>query len=288
MTSSAPGAAQAARETGVLGEIRRRVRDAIPAVWRRRLRRWASEGPVRLRDALPDAFDLLRDEARRLPPPRLRARVSLTSGRREFERAGSLAAADVLRAFELCRRPGRAYPRWLDFGCGVGRVTRHVERSGFALELHGVDVDADAIRWLGASHPPGRFAACGRLPPTDLPASFFDVVYAVSVFTHFDEAMESAWLGELARLLSPGGLLIASTLSTVLTFTRPDLTVDQHREMNERGFLFAPGGGTFNDDAAFEARSRVERVWGAKLTPRHFEEHGLAGYQDLSVWEKPG
>ncbi|MFN2632888.1 MAG: class I SAM-dependent methyltransferase [Thermoanaerobaculia bacterium] len=286
--STTPDAAAPPRETGSLAVIRRRVRDAIPAVWRRRLRRWAREGPVRLTDAIPDAFDLLRGTANRLPPPRLRARVSLSSSRREFERAGALAAADVLRAFEICRRPGRPYARWLDFGCGVGRVTRHVARSGSAVELHGVDVDADAIRWLAASHPPGRFVACGRLPPANVPASSFDVVYAVSVFTHFDETMESAWLEELDRLLCPGGLLIASTLSTVLTFTRPDLTVEQHREMNQRGFLFAPGGGTFNDDAAFEARSRVERVWGKKLTPRLFEEQGLAGYQDLSVWEKPG
>ncbi len=248
-----------------------------------------SEAPHRVRDALPDAAELLLARPCRMPPARLRRRVSLSSSRREFDDAGRLAARDVLRAFEACRSRERAYPRWLDFACGSGRVARHVGTSADVVELHGVDVDHEAVSWLAArTHREGAFSAIPRHPPTYLPEAFFDVVYAVSVFTHFDEGLEEEWLGELSRVLAPGGLLVATTLSPKLVWTRPDLTDDQRRALADRGFLFAPGAGPFNEDGAFASRERLEAVWGRHLRPRLFEEHGLAAYQDLSVWEKPG
>ena len=275
--------------TSTAAEIRARWKSAIPAPWRRRLRLFLSEAPQRLRDAVPDAAELLLARPERMPPARLRRRVSLSSSRREFDDAGRLAARDVLRAFEASRAPGRGYPRWLDFGCGAGRVARHVRASPEVAELHGVDVDREAVTWLAArarGAGAGEFTAIPRHPPTLLPDSFFDVVYAVSVFTHFDERLEGEWLDELVRVLAPGGLLVATTLSPKLVWTRPDLTEDQRRGLSDRGFLFAPGGGPFNEDGAFSSRERLEAVWGRRLRPRLFEEHGLAAYQDLSVWEK--
>ena len=125
-----------------------------------------------------------------------------------------------------------------------------------------------------------------RALPTQLSASRFDVVYAVSVFSHFDEGQTDEWLGEIARLLRPGGLFIASTLSPNLTWTRPDLSEEDHRRLQRDGFLFAPGSGPFNENGTFSSRERLLSRWGQVLEPRSFEEHGLAGYQDLSVWEK--
>ncbi|MEO8430091.1 MAG: class I SAM-dependent methyltransferase [Acidobacteriota bacterium] len=268
-----------------LAGLRERFKRAIPAPWRRRLRRWMTEAPLRLRDALPDAIDAFR--ARRMPPAAQRRSVSLTSSRHEFDHAGRLAAADVLRAFETCRDPDRSYPRWLDFGCGAGRVARHVVDSPHVSELHGVDVDRGAVSWLAArSGSVGAFSAIPVHPPTSLAAAFYDVIYAVSVFTHFDARLEAEWLEEIARLLRPRGLLVATTLSPKLVWTRPDLTEAQRRELADTGFLFAPGSGPFNEDGAFSSRGRLEAVWGRRLRPRLFEEHGLAAYQDLSVWEK--
>ena len=47
-------------------------------------------------------------------------------------------------------------------------------------------------------------------PQAALPyaAGFFDAVYCLSVFTHLDERMMGAWLGELKRVLKPGGILL--------------------------------------------------------------------------------
>jgi SAM-dependent methyltransferase len=268
------------------GRIRRGLRQAIPPASRRFLRRVLEETPDRIRDAVPDALDRFREPGVRLPPAALRRRVSLTSSRREYDATGELLARDVLRAFDASRRLDEEYPRWLDFGCGSGRIARHVARAPAVGRLSGVDVDARAIAWLTSVFPAGDFRSIALDPPVPLPGSSFDVVYAVSVFSHFDERAADVWLAEIARLLRPGGLFIASTLSPNLTWTRPDLTEDDHRRLQRDGFLFAPGSGPFNENGAFSSRQRLESRWGRVLAPRSFEEHGLAGYQDLSVWEK--
>ena len=267
--------------------LRRGLRHIIPAGGRRILRRAVEEIPNRIRDAVPDALDRFRPPELRLPPARLRHRVSLTSSRSEYDATGERLARDILGVFEANRRRDEEYPRWLDFGCGSGRIARHVARAPYVGRLSGVDVDAKAVSWLARAFPSGDFRAIDREPPTPLPASSFDVVYAVSVFSHFDEAATDAWLGEIARLLRDGGLFIASTLSPKLTWTRPDLTEEDHRRLQRDGFLFAPGSGAFNENGAFSSRERLLERWGRLFAVRSFEEHGLAGYQDLSVWEKP-
>jgi SAM-dependent methyltransferase len=266
--------------------IRRGLRRVLPPAGRRLLRRILDETPDRIRDALPDALDRFRDPGLRLPPAALRRRVSLTSSRREYDATGEILARDVVRAFDAHRRLDEEYPRWLDFGCGSGRIARHVARAPSVGRITGIDVDAKAVAWLASAFPTGDFRAIASEPPTSLPGSSFDVVYAVSVFSHFDEGATDAWLAEIARLLRPGGLLIASTLSPKLTWTRPDLSAENHLRLERDGFLFAPGSGPFNENGAFSSRERLEARWGRMLEPRFFEEHGLAGYQDLSVWAK--
>jgi SAM-dependent methyltransferase len=116
---------------------------------------------------------------------------------------------------------------------------------------------------------------------------FLDVVFANSVFTHFPEDLQILWLKELRRLLRAGGFFIVSTHSPTLTFTRPDLTPDQHATLLNRGFLFAPGNGPFSEDSAFHSRQYMEESWGRHFDLRSFASLGLVAYQDLSVWEKP-
>jgi SAM-dependent methyltransferase len=268
--------------------LRRGLRQIIPAGGRRVLRRVIEETPDRIRDAVPDVLDRFRAPSLRLPPAGLRRRVSLTSSRSEYDATGERLARDIQRVFEANRRRDEVYPQWLDFGCGSGRIARHVVRAPYVGRLSGVDVDAKAVSWLARAYPSGDFRAIDPEPPTPLPASSFDVVYAVSVFSHFDERATDAWLGEIARLLRGGGLFIASTLSPKLTWTRPDLNEEDHRRLQRDGFLFAPGSGPFNENGAFSSPERLEERWGRVLAPRSFEEHGLAGYQDLSVWEKRG
>ena len=254
--------------------LRSIYRRTVPERIRRGVRLAIRETPIRLRDAIPD----LRDHfaAAPLPPASMRSRVGIDSSRGHFRDVGAQAARDIIGI--AATNEGR----WLDFGCGSGRVAWHVANLP-GIALTGVDIDAPAVRWC-AEHLRGDFRVIDRDPPMPFADGTFDVVYSVSVFTHFDEETQFRWLAELRRVLRDGGLLVATTHSPELTYNRPDLTRAHHEELAARGFTFIRGTGEFNLDSAFHAAAYLERAWS-----RHFEliEHrpsGLNGYQDLSLW----
>jgi SAM-dependent methyltransferase len=98
----------------------------------------------------------------------------------------------------------------LDFGCGAGRTLRHFLPEARSAEFWGCDIDAESIAWLDENlSPPLHVFENGAEPPLSVPDAKFDLVYAVSVFTHLVESW-SSWLLELRRVLKPGGLLVAT------------------------------------------------------------------------------
>jgi SAM-dependent methyltransferase len=263
------------------------ARAAVPQPVRRWLRRAAREAPHRIRDFPKDAVATLLPRAfdGPMPPPGLRARVGLGS-RDEFTLVGREGSRQLLAALELAFGGGRAFPDWLDFGCGCGRIARFLQESPGIRSYTGVDVDAGQIAWA-ARHLPGRFGPMRPDPPLDFPDSSFDVVLAISVFTHFDETQQLAWLAEIRRILKPGGVLAATTLCPDAAPACPGLSPAELDELARRGFLAADHGATtFNEHSTFHSREYLERVWSGFFTPRSFEERGFVRYQDLSMWEK--
>ena len=103
--------------------------------------------------------------------------------------------------------------RVLDFGCGAGRVLRHlVNVVGEDGDLHGVDIDGPSIDWLQANGEPWIHARqCEETPGLPYPDGHFDLVYALSVFTHIVDHW-AGWLLELRRVLAPGGILLTTVI----------------------------------------------------------------------------
>jgi SAM-dependent methyltransferase len=100
--------------------------------------------------------------------------------------------------------------RVLDFGCGYGRTLEHFRSEAEGAEFWGADIDAQNIGQLEASLcPPMHALRCEVDPPLGLEPGSFDVIWAISVFTHLTDN-SIPWLLELHRLLEPGGLLIAT------------------------------------------------------------------------------
>jgi SAM-dependent methyltransferase len=120
--------------------------------------------------------------------------------------------------------PGK---RVLDFGCGSSRVLRHFASEAGEAEFYGCDLDKPSIAWNTANlSPPFRFFANHPTPPLPLAEGLLDLVWAMSVFTHIGDGW-SAWLTEIHRVLSPGGLLIASFLGDGMW---PDLVGEPYNE----------------------------------------------------------
>lgn len=103
--------------------------------------------------------------------------------------------------------------RVLDFGAGAGKVLRHFAAEAEVAELHGCDIDGPSIEWLRRELcPPFHAFRNEEMPPLPgVPDEHYDLVLALSVFTHLTDGWRD-WLLELRRVLRPGGLLIASWL----------------------------------------------------------------------------
>jgi SAM-dependent methyltransferase len=100
--------------------------------------------------------------------------------------------------------------RVLDFGCGAGRTLRHFAAEAAEAEFWGCDIDEASIRWMEEQLcPPFRVFVNETEPPLDQPDSSFDLIWAISVFTHLTYNW-SRWLVELHRVLKPDGLLLVT------------------------------------------------------------------------------
>ena len=108
--------------------------------------------------------------------------------------------------------------RVLDFGCGSGRLLRQFLDEARLAEFHGSDIDEEMVSWV-RKHlcPPIADVRVNReQPPLDYPDDHFDLITALSVFTHIADGW-SDWLLEIRRVLKPGGLLIATFLDSIVS-----------------------------------------------------------------------
>jgi SAM-dependent methyltransferase len=97
--------------------------------------------------------------------------------------------------------------RALDFGCGVGRLTRALGEH-FA-EVHGVDIAASMLK-LAAEYNADRSNLSFHLnqrPDLSLfESGTFDFVYSRIVLQHMAPEFAKSYITEFIRLLAPGGL----------------------------------------------------------------------------------
>jgi len=102
----------------------------------------------------------------------------------------------LVDAFERLRGPGRL----LEVGSAAGGLLRHAQDRGWAV--HGVELSAAAVERARAL---GVTVSHGTLESAALPDAAYDLVYMGDVLEHVPDCR--ATLGEVARVLAPGGFL---------------------------------------------------------------------------------
>jgi SAM-dependent methyltransferase len=191
---------------------RTRVRLFVEGLYR-------SDAAARLRGGAADLVDRVRGERDPALPPR-RLQVAVGGGdykaigdeyRRLFVEIGGLERDDDV----------------LDVGSGSGRMA-YALKDWLAGTYEGFDVVPEAVEWCrreitsrhprfrfqladirsGRYNPAGRYEASGyRFPYED---DSFDFAFLTSVFTHLQRPAVENYVGELARVLRPGGRCFAT------------------------------------------------------------------------------
>ena len=114
----------------------------------------------------------------------------------------------------------------LDWGCGCGRLTRHLGRYTTAA-IDGVDIDPYNVKWCSENLPGPAFTLVDPWKPLPFDDACFDFVIGHSVFTHLTEKAQFFWLDELARVLKPGGAALVTVMCScsILTdrLSNPDI-----------------------------------------------------------------
>jgi SAM-dependent methyltransferase len=156
-----------------------------------------------------------------LPPAHLRIYYYSTWNPKVFARACQIAR------IELTSRGLQPEHRVLDIGSGIGNLSLGLIgylRGGY----DGIEIHPEAVAWcqqaITRRHPTFRFHRAdlasraynphGRVSPSaytfPFPNHTFDFIVLASVFTHMLPDAVEQYLGEISRLLAPGGVCVAS------------------------------------------------------------------------------
>lgn len=218
-----------------------------------------------------------------LPPPDLMFRVTHSHSGYDFVASGVVNLSEILP--HLLPHLPEARPHLLDFGCGCGRLARHLLQDERFGAYTGCDIDDEAVRWCRAGLSGGQFVTIAPEAPTEFGDGSFAAIICYSVMTHLARDHQAFWLSELHRIMAPGGIL-AVTIHAETAAERNGLTgrlaregmIDDIPDNTLHGV--APPGyyrSTFQSAAQFKQMNsrwfeQVDHIRGAMM-----------GYQDLMI-----
>lgn len=122
----------------------------------------------------------------------------------EFLRTGEEEITSLMKSAEqlgLPKQRGRA----IDFGCGVGRLTRAL--CTHFPECHGVDISHSMLERARQLTPGCQFREASDL--SSFPTGYADLIYSSMVLQHQPQRKHVATLvADMIRVLAPNGLLV--------------------------------------------------------------------------------
>lgn len=146
-----------------------------------------------------------------LPPKGLLARAgSDFADPPEFLAVGLHAASEMF-LIVAAALPSLQSGAILEWGCGWGRVTRHLLKKVPTFAYHGVDQDPDCVEWLRANMPRGQFDLCAYPSPIALADASQDILLVGESLFALPAEEREFWLEEFHRLLRPGGAVVFAT-----------------------------------------------------------------------------
>jgi SAM-dependent methyltransferase len=176
----------------------------------------------------------------------------------------------------------------VDWGCGPGRVVRHLPVAAAGHRIVGCDYNDVYVQWCSNNIKEVTFLKNELLPPLPLPAASADAVYGLSIFTHLSATAHDAWAKELYRVLKPGGVLLLTVQGDTSShkLLAGELAQYQKGQLIVRGFE-KEGHRLF---AAFQPPAFMRQLFSNFVVLRHItggEPEGLDNVQDTWLLQKP-
>jgi SAM-dependent methyltransferase len=148
---------------------------------------------------------------------------------------------------------------FLEFACGHGRFTRHLAPALAPGVLTISDVVPGCVEFLRRHWPVDGFDSTADPRGLRIPARF-EVVFALSLFSHLPESTWQEWLRTLYGAVAPGGVL-------VLTTHGEQAARKSGVDLGERGFAFF---------AASESQALGTQDYGTTFTAAHYVGEAIA------------
>jgi SAM-dependent methyltransferase len=186
--------------------------------------------------------------------------------------------------------------RWLDFGCGYGRVVRFLAQRVPPERIFVSDVVKEGVDFCSSEfrvHPVYSQAELDRVS-----LGSFDFIYAISVITHLNERNSLAFLRLLGESLNDGGIALFTThgqwsienarlYGPEYEARRTEIAASvEVRGIAYLSYPFATDdyGMTWHSKEYVE--TRMAELHGSRVVPLVFRPHALDGHQDVYAFRR--
>jgi SAM-dependent methyltransferase len=234
------------------------------------------------------------------PPSDMMYRVSGLRDEQDFAQHGKHL---FLALSQASPKPLALYRSILDFGVGSGRVARMF--MGFKGSYVGADVDHELVNWVsGAMSWVTPMCTIPR-EPLRCPDAVFELVIAVSVFTHMNELDSEFYLRELHRVTRPGATLLLTVhgeralkraeteeiIFNMISVGRTDIQAARSRS-HSPGFTFIlqPDGHLTTDryeyGISFTDETYIKSKWSSIFRINRIAYGAIYDFQDIVVMTK--
>lgn len=170
----------------------------------------------------------------------------------------------------------------LDFGCGSGRLLLgwHIMRP--ELSCCGCDINQRLVGWAQRYLPSAMQFRCGQVaPPTAYASGSFDLVYAISVFTHLSIPLQQQWVEELYRVLRPGGFLLITLHGPLYAHRAFHDAPEMLASFISSGHAVAGDEEGANSLASFHSRSFAEQLFKGFRLMAHYPQGHIGAQRTL-------
>jgi ubiquinone/menaquinone biosynthesis C-methylase UbiE len=222
-----------------------------------------------------------------LPSPELMIAVSGHADTANWAVSRRPAVDLILGYLNSAGIPFRGTESILDLGCGCGRILAGWEGRLQSAKLYGADINPSLVEFCQKNIPFAETIVSTVTPPLPYADSQFDLVYCASVFTHLSRSNTIDWVKELARIIRPGGTLIASFHGKFYETRLAEISQAGLEELHRFGSYqhsFDDAAEGSNYYASFIDLDTLPRLFREfRIVERHGGPTHFAAYQDAVV-----